>query len=149
MKKTQGFAIVAAIFLVVILSMLGAFMVSITNTQHLTSAQDLQGARAYRAARMGMEWAATSLCNGNNCISPQVTVCPAGTSLATPTPLDIAPDGFTVTVTCEMNTYQEAGPLGDIPRYIFKITSTATNSASVGSIGKIERSFTAFMEFPI
>lgn len=144
MKKEQGFAIVSAIFLVVILAMLGAFMVSISNTQHLTSAQDAMGSRAYRAAKLGMEWAATSLCNGSDCVTPQATACPAASTL-----LDVSPDGFTVTVLCERNIYQEAGTAGNTPRYIFKITSTATNTAVAGSISKVERSFTAFMEFPI
>ena len=49
----QGFAAIAAVFLVVVLAALGAFMVTFSNTQQLTSAQDVQGSRAYWAARGG------------------------------------------------------------------------------------------------
>jgi len=44
--RQHGFAAIAAIFLVVVLAALGAFMVTYSNTQQLTSAQDIQGSRA-------------------------------------------------------------------------------------------------------
>ena len=56
MKFPRGFAIVSAIFILVVLSVLGAAMVSLSTSQHLGSAQDVQGARAYQAARSGVEW---------------------------------------------------------------------------------------------
>ena len=46
-----GFAAIAAVFLVLVLAALGAFMVSFSNTQQLNSARDVQGSRAYWAAR--------------------------------------------------------------------------------------------------
>ncbi|MDP2810864.1 MAG: hypothetical protein Q8O34_12015 [Rhodocyclaceae bacterium] len=137
MNKANGFAIVSAIFLLVILAALGAFMMTLSNTQHLTSAQDLQGSRAYRAARTGVEWAAAILCNGANCASP-LTDCPAAS-----TTLDTTPDGFTVTVACTRNTYDEGGT----NRHIFWITSSAIAGGSPGGIGYTERQVTAFIEF--
>ncbi|MCM8580609.1 MAG: hypothetical protein NFV56_14210, partial [Candidatus Accumulibacter sp.] len=53
-----GFALVSAIFLLVVLAALGAFMLTFSNTQQLTSAQDVQGSRAYWAAKGGVQWAA-------------------------------------------------------------------------------------------
>ena len=57
MKPTHlaqhGFAAIAAIFLVLVLAAFGAFMVSFSNTQHLNTARDVQGSRAYWAARAG------------------------------------------------------------------------------------------------
>ncbi len=138
MKHSRGFAIATALFLIVILALLGAFMVSMSSTQHITSAQDVQGSRAYRAARMGMEWAAARLCNGAGCTAP-LTACPAAS-----TTLDTSPDGFTVVVACTMNTYDEAG----ISRNIFWVTSTASAGGSTGGIGYVERQFSAFIEFP-
>jgi len=143
MKSRRGFALPSAIFLLVILALLGAFMLNVSNTQHLTAAQDVQGVRAYRAARMGLEWAAAQLCGAvANCAAP-LTACPV-----IPAPLDTAPDGFSVTVTCTMNTYNEAGPSGDVARQVFWITSTATGAGAVGGIGYVERSLNAFIEFP-
>ena len=52
----HGFSIVSAIFILVVLAALGAFIVNISTTQQIGSALDIQGARAYQAARSGLEW---------------------------------------------------------------------------------------------
>jgi len=46
----------AAVLLVVGLAALGAFMVAMSITQQLTSAQDVQGIKALWAALAGLEW---------------------------------------------------------------------------------------------
>ncbi len=70
--RQSGFAAIAAIFVLVVLAALGAFMVTSSNTQQLTSALDVQGSRAYWAARAGLEWGlALAKTNG---------ACPAATS---------------------------------------------------------------------
>lgn len=51
----RGFVMPAAMFLLVILAALGAYLVSFSNTQQITSAQDVQGVRAYWAARAAAE----------------------------------------------------------------------------------------------
>ena len=138
MKHVRGFTLVSAIFLLVIMAMLGAFMTSFSTTQHVDSANDLQGSRGYRAARMGSEWVVAMICNGAGCTSP-LTACPAITN-----PLDTTPDGFSVSVACTRNIYTE----GVTSRYVFWITSTATTGGTPGSLGYIERSINAFVEFP-
>jgi MSHA biogenesis protein MshP len=55
-KTERGFASIAAIFLLVVMAALGGFMLTFSNTQQLTSAQDLKGSQAYWAARAGLEW---------------------------------------------------------------------------------------------
>jgi MSHA biogenesis protein MshP len=118
----RGFAIIAALFLVVVLAALGAFMVSFSNTQHLTSAQDVQGSRAYWAARAGLEWGIVSA----------VSACPAS-------PTSLAVDVFTVTVTCAQSTYSDSDTVN-----MFSITAVANvTGSSVGGIGYIERSVSA------
>ena len=124
----DGFAIVAAIFLLVVLAALGAFMLTLSNTQHLTSTQDVQGSRTYWAAKAGIQWAADRL-------KPPAGACPGATSFPV--------DGFSVTVTCISNTYTE----GTAPKSIYWVTSTATGGGSVGSIGYTERVINAFIEF--
>lgn len=124
----RGFAIVSAIFLLVILVALGAFMLSISNTQQLSSAQDVQGSRAYWAAHGGIQWAVGKL--------KAATACPgASTSLLL--------DGFTVTVTCFANTYTEGSDI----KTIYWVESTAKSPGIVGSTGYIERSLSTFIEF--
>ena len=123
-QTQQGFAAIAAIFLVVVLAALGAFMVTFSNTQQLTSAQDVQGSRAYWAARAGLEWGIASV--------------PA-TCLASKT---LTVDAFTVRITCALQTYPEAGATVNI----FRFTSVASSAGAVGSVGYIERSLSASLE---
>lgn len=145
MKTSRGFAIVSAIFLLVVLAALGAFMLSMSNTQQVTSIQDLQGSRAYRAAQAGMEWAVARLCDGNSCAVP-LTACPPGSPYTLDDGDSVAPadlDEFTVVVACTLNTYDEGGT----PRYVFRIESTATSGGAIGDIGYVERLLDAFVEF--
>ena len=60
-NRQSGFLLVTAIFLLVILAALGAFILTISGTQQTSSALDVQGARAYQAARAGIEWASDQL----------------------------------------------------------------------------------------
>lgn len=132
MKRTRpnqrGFAAITAVFLVVVLAALGAFMLTFSNTQQLTSAQDVQGSRAYWAARAGLAWAVGS-----------VVVSSAACPLP-PTPFVV--DGFTLTVTCDRQTYSE----GANTVVVFQLSSTAKLGDNVGSIGYIERSVSASTE---
>lgn len=143
MKQERGFTLASGIFLLVIIAMLGAFMVSFSTTGNVDSANDLQGSRGYRAARMGSEWMVAKICNGSApCTSPPpLTACPV---LTYPYQLDVTPDGFAVKVSCTVNSYSE----GAATRYVFWITSTATTGGSPGNLGYIERSINAFVEFP-
>lgn len=120
---------VAAIFLLVVLAALGAFMVTFSNTQHLTSAQDVQGSRAYWAARAGVDWAIGS-------ISAAPAACPVS-----PVPFNV--DGFALAVTCGLTSYDEGG----VSKRVFRITSTATAGGAVGTLGRVERSLSATVEY--
>ena len=128
-QNQHGFTMVAAIFLLVTLAALGAFMLTFSSTQHLTSAQDIQGSRAYWAARSGLEWAISR-------VKTTPTACPAP-----PSPFNV--DGFSLALTCSNQAYAEGG----ITRTIFRITSEARSNDAVGSPGYIERSVSAVVEF--
>lgn len=133
----RGFAAVVALFLVVVLAALGGFMLTFSNTQQLTSAQDVQGSRSYWAARAGLEW-------GIGLIIPQsaaAAACPASPTRLAGNGVDIQ-GTFTVEVTCTLRIFNEAG----VDRKIFSLTSIANNAAPVGSVGFIERSLTASIE---
>ncbi len=126
----RGFVLMSAIFLVVVLAALGAFMVTFSNTQHLTSALDIQGSRAYWAARTGVEWAVSRIA------APAAPVCPAS-----PTLFNV--DDFSLVVECSSHGYNEGG----ITKTVFSITSGASSGGNVGSLGYIERSISATIEF--
>lgn len=128
-SRSSGFAIVSAIFLLVILAALGAFMLSVSNTQQLSSAQDYLGSRAYWAAKGGVQWAVAG-------VQPPAVACPAASTTLTL-------DDFTVVVTCVANTYTE----GSDSKTIYWIQSTATAGGVVGGAGYSERVLNAFVEF--
>jgi MSHA biogenesis protein MshP len=125
-QTSRGFAAIAAIFLVVGLASLGAFMLTLSNTQQLTSAQDVQGTRAYWAARAGLEWGISS--------ANVAAACPAPLTLLTV-------DAFGVAVTCTLTSFAEAG--GTVK--LIQLRSVAS-SGTVGSVGYVERSLSASME---
>lgn len=133
-----GFATIVALFLLVVLAGLGAFMVSISTTQQVGSAQDIQGTRAYWAARAGLEWGLGSL-NGAAAACPSP---PASGACPTP-PAPFAVDGFDLTVTCSCASFDESGQ----PRVVYSLTSRASRGGAVGSLGFVERSVSAAVEF--
>lgn len=57
-RNASGFAIVAIVGLLVVLGALGAALSVTSTTHHVGAALDLQGVRAYYAARAGLEWGA-------------------------------------------------------------------------------------------
>ena len=137
-QAQSGFAAISAIFLVVILAALGAFMVTFSNTQQLSSAQDIQGTRAYWAARAGLEFGIGTVV--------ATSACPSSS------PAQLTVDSFTVCVTCTQKSYTEAAAAPNVN--IFQWTSVARSpilatcgaTGAVGSIGYIERSVSASME---
>lgn len=122
-KRMRGFAIVSAIFILVVLAALGAFIVNISTNQHIGSALDVQGVRAYQAARAGVEWGlyqvqATAAYNfGYTSTDPNTRACPATPASFSPTAATLS--GFTVTVTCTATPGTSGGPT------IYTVQSTA------------------------
>ena len=72
-------------------------MVKLSGVQHATSVFVMQGARAFQAARAGVERASAIISAGGGC---------AG--VTTPSSLSFTDiDGFTVTMTCNSQVYSE------------------------------------------
>jgi MSHA biogenesis protein MshP len=127
-RSTQrGFAIVAAIFLVVVLAALGAFMLTFSTVQHITSAQDVQGTRAYQAARTGIEWGAYQVLQNSSC--PGSTSLTAGGTQA----------GFNIVVGC--TSYPSTTEGGNTVN-MYQIKSTASQG-TLGSATYVERQLQA------
>ncbi len=66
LRKQNGFAIAAAIFLLVVLALLAAGMVQIASTSHTSLSQEYTSARAYFAARSGLQWGMYQAIYGGN-----------------------------------------------------------------------------------
>lgn len=136
--RQHGFAIVSAIFLLVVLAALGAFIATVSTTQHIGSALDVSGARAYQAARAGTEWGLSRAVNAASC---------AGTT-------DIGTvDTMTVTVTCTTVAIGSAVETG--LGTIYSITATACNipagttcPGTTTSPNYVERRMTVLVETP-
>jgi MSHA biogenesis protein MshP len=97
MRQQQGFSIVMAIFILVVMGLLGGYMVRLTGVQQMTSVYALQGARAYLAARSGLGWSIARITGGGTCLEVN-----AQTAL---TFADMT--GFTVKLTCTSSVYSE------------------------------------------
>ena len=107
-NRQGGFSLVTAIFILVILAALGASMVTFSTAQHSTVAMDIQSARAYQAARSGIEWGAYAALNPT--LVPGFT-CPVLPAAAASYSMTFASapalTGFTTVVTCNSSTHTE------------------------------------------
>lgn len=120
--KAGGFAAISAVFLLVVLAGLGAYMLTFSTAQQSGSAQDVLGTRAYWAARAGLGWGTASALND----------CP-------PSPTSLVVDGMNVQVTCSVRVYLDGA---DTIR-VLQLQSQASNNAPVGGAGYVERSLSA------
>ena len=130
----RGFSLVAAIFLLVVLALLGALIASVTGMQQASGQVDVLGVRAYHSARAGMEWGAHQVLDPGNTLNPlscspvQMPACPASpTHLAS---LVGSLSGFTVSVSCT-----QTADTTESNRNVraFQIVATACNQPSGGS----------------
>lgn len=123
LKSQKGFSIVTAIFILLVLAVLGGFMVTMSGTQSRTSLWALQGARAYHAARSGLEWGGFQALVNNACNS--------STTLTV--------EGFTVNLACQPEgPYSEGGQT----YFVYHLTSLA-EWGSYGSTEYVSRQVTA------
>lgn len=70
----RGFLIPSAVFLLVVMAGLAAYLSTISSGQQMGSAQDIGGARAYQAARSGLEWGFYRALNLDDCVTSEVTL---------------------------------------------------------------------------
>lgn len=129
-KLQQGFSLVSAIFLLVVIAALGTFAVTLSTSQQQSSALDVMGARAYQAARAGIEWAAFGV--SQTAPGVQWAGCAPTTNLGA-LGGTLAP--FSVVVTCTASSFVE----GTSTFWIYDVTATAKTAGSPGDIGYVER----------
>lgn len=90
--RQAGFSLVTAIFLLTVLASLGAFIVVLSGVSQQTPILGLNGAKAYHAARSGLEWGIDRAINGGGSCNGAFTV-----------------DGFNVVVACPAPTNHSDG----------------------------------------
>ncbi len=121
--RHRGFTLPAAIFLLVVFAVLGAAIAIVSTTQQMGAAMDVQGSRAYQAARAGIEWGLYQITpkspggSFSNCFATTSFVLPASAPTL---------QGFTVTVSCT----RTPDPNGFNGPTVYQIDSIACNQAT-------------------
>lgn len=116
---------IMALFIIVSLAAIGAYLLTVSNVQVETGVMDEQGARAYQAARAGLEWGAYQVLRNSS--------CPVGTTSIS------LPSGFRAEVTCTPFAPETEG---GTPVSTYRVTSTGCNAASCAGAagpGYVER----------
>lgn len=122
----RGFSMMSAIFLIVVLALLAAAMAKFTIMQHTSSTLDLQGVRAYLAARAGVEWGLYRILDPDTAPNATLPVCWSGSASVT-LAQDLA--SFTTTVSCTATSTTE--DTNNISSY--RIVATASQGTSGAS----------------
>ena len=115
----SGFAMVSAIFLLVVLAALGAYMITLSGTHQATPRQSILGTRVYFGAKAGLDWGIQQAIAAGSCVA-STPVALAGTGLS----------GVTATVTCTSTAHTGGN--------VYRITSTAV-TGTFGSLDYAQR----------
>lgn len=101
-RRQQGIALVAAVFLLVVLAAIGAVAVRLTLMQQQTVNSGLLAAQAYQAARSGIAWAAYRAINAGSCGTTNLSLGEGGLA------------GFSVDISCSQTSHTEGGETVDV-----------------------------------
>lgn len=136
-RKQQGAALVTAIFLLVVLAALGAYMVTLSGVVQVTASRTATTARVYFGAKAGLEWAIhQATAPGADAEDPDLWGCSPSTTFS------LSGTGFqgvSVAVTCSSVTYN-----GNDYYRVFTLTSTGTYGSS-GTTDYVERRLQAIV----
>ena len=117
----RGFSSALMLAVIVLLSSLLAYAVTLTSSAHSGLAQEIAATRALQAARSGLEWGRYRIVNGAG------PICAPTTTLALP----LSSGALPVTVRCTetLPAFNEAGT----PVRIFQLTAIACSPAPSGT----------------
>ena len=117
----RGFALMAALFIVVTLAAISVYLLTISTGQVAATTQDEQAARAYQAARAGIDWGAFQILrNAGGAFA--ATTCPANgnTSLTLAAFSGANETPYSVKVECSLTAETEGGTTVNV--YVVKAT---------------------------
>jgi MSHA biogenesis protein MshP len=129
LSSERGFSLVSAIFLLVVIAALGVFSVTLFTAQQQSAALDVMGARAYQAARAGIEWGTYQVLPNSAVPGGFAANCRTGAISQPVAPLPNTLAGFSVNVQCVSTAHSEASATVTI----YQMTSTATRGAPAAS----------------
>lgn len=97
MPRPTGFALMAALFIIVTMAAIAVYLLTISTGQTAAATQDEQATRAYQAARAGIDWGAFQILR--NPAAAFAAACTGGAGTASQTlPLGTMGGGATATV---------------------------------------------------
>ena len=126
-RGARGFLVIAAVFLLVVLAGLIAYMTTVSTTSQAASAADANSARAYQAARAGLEWGIFHILR-DPAGGTFKSSCEAGSANVTLT-FDSTLASFSTKVECSSASFTEGA---SSPR-TYSLTATACNESSCPS----------------
>jgi len=138
-RRTRGFSLISAIFLLVVVTLLGAYIATLATSQHIAEALDVEGARAYQAARAGVEWGAWQILQAP--AGGFRTSCDGATTSQALAGLAGTLSGFAVNVECGSTATTEGG----VNIRVYRLTVTASKG-TLGSLVYVERQLQATLE---
>jgi MSHA biogenesis protein MshP len=121
-SSPQGFALIPALFLIVVLGALAVIAIRVGTGQQHAVTMSLEEARALAAAQAGIEWGAYQAGTGN---------CAPSTTLNL---TEAALNGFTVVVTCAVTTFSNGAATGS--SYVLNATAI---TGTYGQPGYVHR----------
>jgi MSHA biogenesis protein MshP len=122
-RPRRGFALIPALFLIVVLGALGVAAIRIGTGQQQAVTMALEEARALAAAQAGIEWGAYQSVNG---------ACAASTTLGL---TEAALNGFSVVVTCAATTFPNGTAIST--SYVLKSTATTGTYGQPGYVHRV------------
>ncbi len=143
-SRQQGFSLISAIFILIVLAALGAYMVTIGGTNRATTSAAMQGARAYQAARSGIEWAVYLVLTASDKDTAR-TNCDTTINGNNFTLNVTGLNGFTINTLCGYTRHSQQGTDNVT---VYTITSTATSGGSYGDIDFVQRRISATISPP-
>jgi len=130
-RKQRGFGLVAAVFLIIVIAAAIAVMWRLSVTQSATNMLSLQQARAFQAARAGLEYGiARSLASPTQACSP------------------FSLEGFRVVVICESSTVLQPHVPEEGRDLVFHRVEATATYGSPGEPDYTYRQLTAVVERP-
>jgi len=120
LRRYSGFALIPALFLIVVLGALAVVAIRIGTGQQQAVTMSLEEARALAAAEAGIEWGAYQSVGGG---------CAASTTLNL---TEASLNGFTVIVTCTATTFANGAVTST--SYVLKSTATTGNYGQPGYV---------------
>jgi MSHA biogenesis protein MshP len=126
LRRTGGFSILIALFVLLVLGALAVFIVSLSGVEHRTPLLQLQATRAYWAAESGLQWGMHETLKNS--------ACPAATTLTAP---GLA--GFSAQVSCTATQHTEQGKTFSV----YALTSVANNGTFGSRVDFVQRKLEA------